>query len=92
VHSYNAINGCRTCCFFVASGEPLLPHAVHNDLSVLILRLWREERELKDLPAVWRGEVEVVGSQEHYYVKNIDEIVLLINQRLSEMGIDEPNR
>lgn len=69
----------------------MLPNTVDNFLRVLILRLWREERERKDLPTIWRGEVEVVGSEEHYYVKNTDEIVSLITQKLAEMGIDEPN-
>lgn len=60
-----------------------------SNLSILILRLWREERELQGAPAIWRGEVEVVGSGERYYVKNINEITILIVQKLAAMGIHE---
>ncbi len=63
-------------------------YAFDLNLSVLIVRLWREEREPEDAPAIWRGEVEVVGSDERYYVKSLDEIMLLIAQQLSAMGIE----
>ena len=67
-------------------------YALDINLSILILRLWREERESKDAPVIWRGEVEVVGSGERYYVKNIDEIMLLVTRQLAEMGVDEDER
>jgi hypothetical protein len=57
---------------------------------VLILRLWKEERENDANPAVWRGMIEDVNSGERVYVKNMDEIMLLIRQHIEEMGIDIP--
>lgn len=69
------------------------PYVFDTHLSVIILRLWREERESQDSPAIWRGEVEIVGSGERYYVKNTEEIMLLIQQQLTAMGIDpSPNQ
>ena len=65
------------------------PYTFDRSISVIILRLWREAREPEDSPAIWRGEVEMVGSGERYYVKNLDEIMLLIHQQLEEMGIDQ---
>lgn len=66
----------------------MAPYSFETNLSIIILRLWREERALQDSPAIWRGEVEIVGSGERYYVKNTDEILLLVQQQLTAMGID----
>lgn len=65
-------------------------YSLGTNLSVLILRLWKEERENDANPAVWRGMIEDVNSGERVYVKNMDEIMLLIRQHIEEMGIDIP--
>jgi hypothetical protein len=64
-------------------------YAFESNFSILILRLWREERASRDAPVIWRGAIEIVGSGEQYYVKNMDEIMMLIEQQLASIGIEQ---
>jgi hypothetical protein len=53
---------------------------------VLILRLWREARQPESAPPVWRGMIEEVATGERVYVKNMGEIVSIIEQQLKKIG------
>jgi hypothetical protein len=63
-------------------------YSLDENLRVLVLRLWREPREIEGAQAVWRGVVEDVSSGNQYYVKDLGEINQVIIQQLKEMGID----
>jgi hypothetical protein len=62
----------------------LLRHAAH----VFILRIWREPRDVEDAPAIWRGRIEHVTTEESRYFSTLDEALIFIAQKL---GTDEEN-
>ncbi len=53
-----------------------------------IIRIWREPRELRGAPTIWRGELEHVASQKRHFFRNLGDLVALIRPYLRKMGID----
>lgn len=55
--------------------------------EVFVIRIWRERRELQEIPPEWRGEIECIGSGERRYLKSLDEIIAFIAPYLEQMGV-----
>lgn len=39
-----------------------------------IVRIWREPREIEGLAPEWRGLIEHIGSGEHRYFRQLEEV------------------
>lgn len=59
---------------------------------VFIVRIWREQRELKDALPVWRGVIEYAQGGDHRCLKNLDEIASFILPYLKKMGVQVETR
>ncbi|MFZ0544457.1 MAG: hypothetical protein WAM60_03410 [Candidatus Promineifilaceae bacterium] len=52
-----------------------------------IIRIWKENRELKDAPPTWRGVIEHVPSGKRRYLKDLAHIIIFILPFFEEMGV-----
>lgn len=44
-----------------------------------VLRIWRENREDPDAPAVWRGWIEHVQSEQRHYFRKLGDIPSIVS-------------
>jgi hypothetical protein len=63
-----------------------------SNRHVFVIRIWREQRELKGALPVWRGVIEYVQNGDHRYLKHLDEIALFILPYLEKMGVQVETR
>lgn len=59
---------------------------VHNEAKILsfIVRIWREESNSTDTPALWRGHITSIPGGNRHYFMNLEDIPAYIAARLKE--------
>jgi hypothetical protein len=58
-----------------------------NKTQVFIIRIWLEPREINGADPEWRGSIEQVPSGERHYLKQLEDIPVIVAPYLQRMGI-----
>jgi hypothetical protein len=64
-----------------------------NDTSqAFIIRIWVEQREIKDAEPVWRGVIEFINNNESVYFNNLEQIGIHLAPFITAMGakVEQP--
>lgn len=61
---------------------------LEDKATAYIVRVWLEQRDVKDAPVEWRGSIENVASGKTKYLTDLDDIARFIRPSLEEMGVD----
>ena len=64
----------------VGHSQTELPFRRHS----FILKIWLEDRQGELGPLLWRGHITHVGSGNHVYVKNMEEVIQFIHNQLHD--------
>lgn len=61
---------------------------LEDKATAYIVRVWLEQRDVKDAPVEWRGSIENVASGRTKYLTDLNEITQFIRPFLEGMGVD----
>jgi hypothetical protein len=56
------------------------------DAHSFVLRIWRESREDPHAPAVWRGWIEHVHSEQRHYFRNLSEKTEIVSAYIDDLA------
>jgi len=59
-------------------------------MHTFVVRLWLEPTESSDSLPEWRGVIEHISSNQHHYIKDLDEISAFIWPFLVSMNLGGP--
>jgi hypothetical protein len=62
----------------------------HTGTYTFVVRLWQEQREIPDAPALWRGSITDAASRVRRYFGSLDELHAFLAQQCGDANAPAP--